>query len=347
MMASMSVSTPAFPVPALLCDIGGTNCRFSILHETGGGPEPLVTVSTDDYPTFEEAFRKAAGQGGVSPASLLVCAAGPMRGRSVRLTNAAWLLEGPVLARTLGLQQGLLLNDFEAQALALPAVQPGWTRAIGAGEADPSRPAIVLGPGTGLGMAGLVQSAGMFLALASEAGHVDFAPATEEDAALWRILRQTHARITPETLLSGKGLSRLHHARLSLAGNTAFDERAIADGDAASITAAALADAATAEADTVRAFWRLVARFAGDFALMLFAKGGVTLAGGILPRIEPLLDEADFRAAFEAKAPMAHVPEAIPVRLLRKPDAVLHGLAAIASHPERYAIDYANRLWIA
>ena len=95
----------------------------------------------------------------------------------------------------------------------------------------------------------------------------------------------------------------------------------------------------------VRLFWTLAARFAGDCALMLFAKGGVTLAGGILPRIEALLDETGFRAAFEAKAPMDHVVQPVPVRLLRQPDAVLHGLAAIAASPERYAIDYAQRLW--
>ena len=114
---------------------------------------------------------------------------------------------------------------------------------------------------------------------------------------------------------------------------------------AAQITAAGLA-AEGVERETLRRFWRLAARFAGDMAIAFLARGGVTLAGGVLPRLAPLLDEAEFRSAFEAKAPMDGLARAIPTRLVTAPNAVLAGMAGIAARPERFAIDYAARLWV-
>lgn len=333
-----------FPYPLLLSDIGGTNCRFALVADKGAPLQRLGSIATAGVPDFAGAVGAVCRQAGMQPASLLVCAAGPMRGRGVQLTNAAWTIDGPALAQALGLRQGLLLNDFEALALALPSLQPGWTRAIGGGDADTARPALVLGPGTGLGMACLAEADGRHLALASEAGHVDFAPAGEEEEAIWKLVRGARARITPETFLSGVGLARLHAARMAVQARAPYREPVGGD-EPALLTRAALADPSSAEADTVRHFWQLVARFAGDCALMLFARGGVTLAGGILPRIDALLDESAFRAAFEAKEPMRDVLTPVPVRLLLRKEAVLHGMAAVAARPQAFAIQYGARLW--
>jgi len=338
-----------FPFPVLVCDVGGTNCRFALAERPGEEARALVRVRTNAFPAFTDAARVACAEAAVAPASLIVCAAGPLQGRSLRLTNAGWTMAGPDIARQLGLQQGLLLNDFEALALSLPVLEPHWLRAIGAVDADPGRPQIVLGPGTGLGMASLApwgdrgpaRAHTRYMALASEAGHVDFAPADDLEARIWTHLRRNHARITPETILSGQGLMRLHRARLAVE-----DAPPAASVNApARITALALADPQSQEAATVRLFWRLTARFSGDVALTLFARGGVILAGGILPRIVELLDEAAFRAAFEAKEPMADLMRSIPVRLLERDGAVLQGMAAIAADPDRYLIDYAARAW--
>ena len=110
--------------------------------------------------------------------------------------------------------------------------------------------------------------------------------------------------------------------------------------------AGALKDKTGAEADTVRLFWRLVARFAGDMALGSLARGGVTLSGGILPRIIELLDEQTFRATFEAKAPMDGLLRQIATSVLVAPDAVLAGMAAVAANPNAYILDYASRAWV-
>jgi glucokinase len=334
-----------FPYPVLLCDVGGTNCRFSEVRDAGAGPRQLESVATDAFPSFEETVRDIKKSHSITPASMIICAAGPLQGRYIQLTNASWDIDGPELARRLGLQQGLLLNDFEALALSLPIIKPDWTRDIGNVRPAPGRPQVVLGPGTGLGTAALVRAGGKVLGLETEAGHTNFAATTSDETAIWSALSTVHRRITPETILCGNGLIRLHAARVACASGTAYREPDMNEAAAAIITGNALADTASEEAKTVRLFWRLIARYAGDITLTYFAQGGVTLAGGILPRIEPLLDEAEFRQQFEDKEPMREVVEAAPVRLLMRPDAAHFGMAAIAAHPDKYLLDYAARCW--
>jgi glucokinase len=163
---------------------------------------------------------------------------------------------------------------------------------------------------------------------------------TAEEQRIWHFVEPVHGRITPECLISGPGLRRLHRARV------AADGQPRPEGDGVAIVRAALADPDSQEAQTVRMFWRLVARFAGDMALAFLATGGVTLAGGILPRILPLLDEDAFRAAFEDKAPYAELASRIPVCVLTQPDTVLTGMAAVAARPGRYLVDFEGRAWV-
>ena len=112
------------------------------------------------------------------------------------------------------------------------------------------------------------------------------------------------------------------------------------------VTAAALADPDGDAATSLRLYWGIVARFAGDMAVTFVATGGVTLSGGVLPRVVDFLDEAAFRQAFEAKAPVDGLARRIPTRLVIREDAVLVGMAAIASTPDRYGIDYGSRAWV-
>lgn len=331
------MQNPAYSYPLFVCDIGGTNCRVAAAAEAGAGLASIGSVKTDQFTTFEDAIQFVSQQSQIKPATLIVCAAGPLQARSIQLTNADWRLDGQMIAATLGLTQGLLLNDFEAMAYTLPVLTDEWLEPIVVGEKDISRPQIILGPGTGLGMAGLISVDSRFRALASEAGHTDFAALDEAENKIWAYLREQGLRVTPETFLSGPGLVNLHEARCPNARRQGLTPE--------DITAAALANAQSAEGESVRMFWNLLARFAGDMALTSLAAGGVTLAGGILPRIIGLLDKKKFKTVYTSKSPMAHVVEPIPVRLLMQPDAVLHGMAAIAENPERYAIDYAQRNW--
>jgi glucokinase len=234
----------------------------------------------------------------------------------------------------------LLLNDFEAQALSLPTIPEVWERRIGPLRFGAEGPQVILGPGTGLGVAALVEADGRFTPVSSEACHIDFGPVTPEEFALWPHLERAHGRVTSESVISGAGLARVHRARRMTQG--------LADPhvEPPAVTAAALADPEGEEAVSLRLYWHIVARFAGDMAVTFVATGGVTLSGGVLPRVVDFLDEAAFRQAFESKAPVDGLAKRIPTRLVTREDAVLVGMAAIASAPDRYGVDYGSRAWV-
>jgi glucokinase len=330
----------AFPFPALVCDTGGTNVRFALVREPGGRLSDIVHLHTGEYSGLAEAIEAAVSKLGTRPRSMIACGAGPVVGRTLKLTNAPWVMDGPEAARRTGLMQGLLLNDFEAQALSLPAILETWARGVGPFKFGTEGPQVILGPGTGLGIAALVEAEGRFAAVSSEACHIDFGPVHPEEFELWPHLERAHGRITSESVISGAGLARVHRARMMAKGapDPHVEPRAV--------TAAASANPKGEEAVSLRLYWRIVARFAGDMAVTFVATGGLTLAGGVLPRIVKFLDEVAFRQAFEAKAPVDGLAKRIPTRLVMREDAVLVGMAAVASGPGRYAIDYASRAWV-
>jgi len=327
-----------FPFPVLVCDVGGTNLRVALCRAPGDPPKVVLKERTAAYPGLDAALASAAKVAGAAPRSILVCAAGPVDGAKVRLTNADWAIDGPEIARRLDLDQGLLLNDFEAQAVALPHLTEAMTRDICAGTARPDAPRLVLGPGTGLGAAALLRADGRWLVATTEAGHADFGPSSAAEETFWPHLERVDGRVTFESILSGPGLARLHAA---LRASRGLDLTAV---DAAGVEAAARAGDAIA-VETIRLFWRLAARCAGDLALIFLARGGVTLAGGVLPRLVDWLDAEEFRRAFTAKAPMQALLADTPVRLIVKSDTALAGMAALAAAPDAYAIDYAARAW--
>ncbi len=328
-----------FPYPVLVCDIGGTNARFALVPAPGANLEAGPHLKTNDFPALEDALAAIIANLTLKPRSLIACAAGPVSGRTVQLTNADWSIDGSKVAAKAGLDQGLLLNDFEAQAFSLPVLQPAWMIPVGSYEQKPGVE-LIIGLGTGFGTAALVHSGNRHLVLASEAGHMGFGPLGREEAAIWRHLDTGGlGRVCAETILSGSGLLRLHLARSAAAGKTTDIQSEIA------LINKAHTHPSGEEARTLRHCWALTGRFAGDLALAFLAKGGVTFAGGILPRIIDFCDPADFRAAFEDKAPYGAIMRAIGTRLIITEDAVLNGMAAIASAPQDYAIDYENRAW--
>ena len=329
-----------FPFPALVCDTGGTNVRFALVSEPGASLGDLVHLRTGDFPGLAEAIEAAVPKLGARPRSVIACGAGPVIGRTLKLTNAPWVMDGPEAARRTGLAQGLLLNDFEAQALSLPTIPEVWERRIGPLKFGADGPQVILGPGTGLGVAALVEADGRFTPVSSEACHIDFGPVTAEEFALWPHLERAHGRVTSESVISGAGLARVHRARMMAKG--APDPHV----DPPAVTGAAVTDPKGEEAGSVRLYWHIVARFAGDMAVTFVATGGLTLSGGVLPRVVDFLDEAAFREAFEAKAPVDGLAKRIPTRLVTREDAVLVGMAAIASTPDRYGIDYGSRAWV-
>ena len=329
----------SFPFPLLCVDIGGTNARFLAIEEPRGQSAAPVHVRTGDFIGLAEAVEFFVQKTGDRPRSMIVCGAGPVIGRALKLTNAAWVIDGPLLAEKLGLDQGLLLNDFEAQALSLPILNKSWARQIGPLDFGGEGPQVILGPGTGLGIGALLNVSGKYTPVSSEAFHIDFGQFTDEEREFWPFLERAHGRITTESVISGPGLVRVHDARMAALGRRAEPL------DAPGLVGRALAEPTGREAESLRRFWRIVARFAGDMAITFVAEGGVTLAGGVLPRIVDFLEDQEFRAAFEAKAPVDKLARSTPSRLLTRADSVLAGMAAIGADPQLYLISYETRKW--
>jgi len=305
-------------MPALLADIGGTNARFARLE--GEAPGAHITLPVADHATVADAVAEALSHLGPARTAVLALA-GPVTEEPVRLTNAPWEVSARALAERFGFERVRLVNDFLVQAHALPHLTPTDLLPIGGGMRDPAAPMLVLGPGTGLGVAGYLPSAG--LAIPAEGGHVSLAATDAREDAVIAALRTLCGRAGAEEALSGRGLCNLHEVvgRLRCASVPARDAAAVS----------AATDAVATEA--VDLFLDLLAGFAGDMALAWGARGGVFLSGGILPRLIGRMDPIRFRSRFEAKAPMEAWMAGIPLAMITHPAPAFLGLAAIARAP--------------
>lgn len=310
----------------LVGDIGGTNGRFGVVDGRATRPDEVAVEQGDAHASFEDAVAAYLEKLGETPPRAAFAVAGPLdaAGRG-RITNRpAWTIDPDALARRFGFERVLTMNDFVAQAASLPHLRQDELSPIGAAVPREATKA-ALGPGTGLGVAALVREPdGGWLPLAGEGGHVELAAGDAREAAAIEIVRRATRRVEAETLLSGPGLPRLHAALGELDGRTA----------AGRVTApelvAAARDGEPAARETVRLFLTMLARFAGDMALVFGARGGVYLCGGVTPRLLPLIDEAAFRAAFEAKAPHDGLMREISTIVVTSPVAGLIGCAAAA-----------------
>jgi glucokinase len=334
-----------FPYPCLLADVGGTNARFALVETPGGPISSMLRLESGAEADFAVTVRRALETGGFpAPRSFLLAVAGPVQDRRAVLTNAATsrgalVIDGPVLAEQLGLDQGLLFNDFEALCLALPFLEPAGLMLLGAGEAVSGGPMVVVGPGTGLGVGALLRHGAVWLPVASEGGHVGLGPESAEDRALWPHLGD--GMISGEDILSGRGLTRLYRGIARMRSCPGLDH------SPAAITERARAGEDRLAVQTMERFLRLLARFAGDTALMLGATGGIFIGGGIAPRFRdwPLLTSGDFAAVVRDRGRASGYLADIPIQLITAPDAALQGLAAVAGNASGFALNFDQRCW--
>ncbi|MEU4831273.1 glucokinase [Streptosporangium sp. NPDC023615] len=304
-------------LPWLVADIGGTNARFGLITEPGGRPEAVAVLAGAEHDGLPGAVAAyiADHAGGVRPGAACVAIAGPVEGDRYRLTNAGWT--GSV--RDLGIPHAWLLNDFEALAASLPYL--GGEDLAGLGGPEPGDGVkAVLGPGTGLGVGGLVPSAGGWVPIPGEGGHVSAPVLDERDHEIVRALRADGLEhVVAEHLLSGPGLSRLHRG-LALVRGTGAPRLTAAE------IVARTDDSLCAE--TVEVFCAMLGTFAGNVALTLGARGGVYLGGGVLPRIVDRVRSSDFRRRFEATPTLNDYLSGIATTLIVAPQPALAGAAA-------------------
>ncbi len=327
----------------LAADVGGTKTLVA-LGEAGPDGRPRVLArrryASAGWAGLEPLLRDFldGAAPGPPPAAACLAVAGPVTGgeenQTARVTNLTWTLDGRALARALDIGRVRLVNDFAAVARGLDALGPEDVETLQAGRPEPGTPRAVIGAGTGLGLALLVpERAGGWRVLPSEGGHADFAPADPEQAALAEWLRPRLGRVSVEHVLSGRGLVRILEFLAGREGREPGPElvRAMKGGDpAAAIGEAALAGSDPLAAAAVALFVRAYGAHAGDLALLALPRGGLYVAGGIAPRLAPLLRAGGFMDAFRAKPPMEALLAAIPVHLVRNPEAGLLGALALA-----------------
>jgi glucokinase len=314
----------------LVADVGGTSSRFALAHAQGGHArlERISAIHNDTVPDLETAVAKYLGEAGARPRAATFAIAGPIDGEDIALTNRAWRFRVSEFGKKFGFASFRVINDFEAVAWALTLLGPGDTRRLGTepslagarGESAKAAPKVALGPGTGLGVAALIPVAGRWQVLASEGGHASFGPQAPDEFALFARLHGECPALSAEMVLSGPGLVRLARA---LDKTTAYAE------PEAILKAARAGEPKAQEAAAM--FIRLLARFAGGVALTFKALGGVYIAGGVSHGLAPLIDETQFRAAFEAHPPHAVLLKAIPTLLVTYPEPGLLGCAAASA----------------
>ncbi len=318
--------------PRLLADIGGTRARLG-LEVAPGRIDAITLHSCDDFPGVDAllgAYLRDRGNPPVRHAAIAI--ANPVAGDSVRMTNRDWSFSVAELQRALGFSRLVVMNDMVAMAMALPRLAPEELCKVG--DAGASRPGVkvLLGPGTGLGVGALVPLVAAedendpeaWMPVASEGGHVSFAPADETECRLLEVLWRRFPHVSAERIVSGTGIPLLH-AALCVVNGVPEDPAATAED----VVRRARADGDSTAARCLSVFSAMLGGIAGNLALVYGARGGVYLSGGVIPRLGGLFDVAAFRRRFEAKGRFTEYLAAIPVwRMVGGDDVALRGAAA-------------------
>jgi glucokinase len=300
--------------PRLVGDIGGTNARFGWIESANSALADIDTLPGADYPTIVDAMRAYLAKHGKT--KLRWCSIGianPVEGDTVKMTNHDWSFSISGVKAELGLDRFLVINDFTALALSLPALDAADVRQVGQGTAVPGAPLALLGAGTGLGVSGLLPagSGHRAIPLNGEGGHVTLSAIDEREERVVAILRRRFGHASAERALSGPGIENLHQALCEIAGET---PPALV---AAQITERAVSGTDVRCVDAMDLFFSFLGTIAGNLALSLGSLGGLYIGGGIVPRLGDAIDKSRFRQSFESKGRFRRYVEQIPTYVLQ------------------------------
>ena len=305
----------------LLADIGGTHARFGWQTHAHAPITDVQVLPCREHRTVADAIRAyLSGLGRTAPPACALAIANPVLGDQVAMTNHPWALSISALKAEMGFERLLVLNDFTALALALPAIPATELRQVGGGHPMPGRAIGLIGPGTGLGVSGLIPTAGhegpaVWAPLHGEGGHVTLAGRGAREQAVLAQLERELGHVSAERAISGPGLVNLHRALLEVdgvdsVGTTGSPPPSLA---AADITHRALQGDDAACREALELFCALLGTVAGNLALTLGALGGVYIGGGIVPQLGGWFAQSPFRRRFEAKGRFEAYLSAIPV----------------------------------
>src|SRR5262245_30391884 len=304
----------------VLCgDIGGTKTLLAIAALDGERFDVVFErrYADRDFAGFADLVRAFRDEARTPVERACLGIAGPIDGRRVAVTNFPWQIDADALEAILGAPV-VLANDFVAAASGIDLLRPEEVATLQVGEAEARGPQVVIGAGTGLGVAYRVWQGDRYAVIGGEGGHAGFAPADERQADLWRALHARLGRVRVEHVVSGPGLVRIYEFLREGRGETKSPEEIASGGDPVARA-------------TLDLFLECFGAVAGDCALAVLARGGVWLAGGIAPKIVPQLRSGSFLTAFGAKGVHAGLMGRFPVRVVLGERLALVGAARIAA----------------
>ncbi|HEX7079911.1 MAG TPA: glucokinase [Gammaproteobacteria bacterium] len=310
----------------LIADVGATNTRCALVDDKGN---VLATehFKNEDFDGLEPVLRAylARRRSSDQPRRAAIAIAAPIVGDEVEMVNRGWRFSRNGLESDLKLSQLILVNDFAAIAWGLPSLAPADIVKIGGGEPSPDAPLATLGPGTGLGVSCVVPSGDGWMVIQGEGGHATLAAANDEEARVIELIRDEHGHCSAERALSGPGLVNLYQALGRLAGR--------GSPTATPHDVTGLAEQGEPLARRTRAmFFGMLGTVAGNLALTVGARGGVYVAGGIVPKFLDAFRDSAFRERFEAKGRYRWYMERIPTYVITNPLPAFLGLRRLLGY---------------
>lgn len=312
-------------------DIGGTKTNLGLFEERDG---KLVRLMGQRYPSREhagleeilQAFLKATG---AKPTCAGFGIAGPIVDYRVHTGNLPWVVDGATIAKLLGLPKVALLNDLEAAGYGVSLMEPADLETLYTGRPSKGTPKVVIAAGTGLGECLLFWTGSRYVPMATEAGHADFAPQTDQQADLWKYIKSRNPFVSAEMVLSGRGFQTLHEFLFPSIRHDGFDDPSI--DPAPEITRRALSGECPACRSAVDLWIEIYGSETGNLVVRSVARGGVFVAGGIAVKILPLLKDGRFVAAAQCKEKMQDFLKAVPIQVVLNEACPLIGAASAAS----------------
>lgn len=313
--------------PLLIADIGGTNARFALCRAGNVEHEHTMTLAVQDYESLRLAIEHYLENQSlpVSPKFACLAVACPTHNDLIKFTNSHWSFSKQALQKALKLEKLWVINDYTALAHGLPYFSGKQLHSIGKPKPKKQKTLAVIGPGTGLGMSGLIYHQNSWAVLVSEGGHVDFAPINKLEIDILQFLLKRHTRVSIERLLSGMGIENIYQALAEISGFNVEPLKASKIGEKAQA-----GDALAKQ--TFDVFFGILASTAGNAALTMQSKGGVFIAGGIMPKVLDLLDYDAFRKRFENKGRFSDFMADIATEVLIEKQPGLLGSAAFVKH---------------
>ncbi|MCK5126653.1 MAG: ROK family protein [candidate division Zixibacteria bacterium] len=317
----------------IAADVGGTKTVFaSVSGESGGIILSSVTrYENEAFESFSDALNQFLSDVSFGPVkTLAIAAAGLISGDTCRMTNLNWAIEADELKRRFSIDSVLLLNDLFSAAAGLDNMGDDSFDIIQEGIFDGSGNQVLISPGTGLGEAMIIRTEGKAVPVASEGGHALFTPSDGTTVRLWDFLRKSKSRVIVEDVLSGPGIFNIYSYLVFDAGES-IDEAIILCSDPGSIIVErALADSDKLAVKAVQLFLDTLAIEASNMALKALTTGGVIIGGGIVPRLQSMLDKKRFGELFCNHSAHESILEKIPIKIITDTELPLYGAAEYA-----------------